>query len=89
MIVNKCLRENISNTFWISKKLIYNRGKDKTGNNEKKEIKILKIDDNINSPSSFNENTEVIKKLDILHIDDNIINKPSYNEKAKTLKKVY
>ena len=49
MIVNEGLRESSSNRFWISKKLIYNRGKNKTGTstNESKEIKILKIDDNI------------------------------------------
>ena len=89
MIVDKCLRENISNKLWISKKMIYNRGKnkDRSGNNVRKEIKILNIDDNINSPSSFNENNGRTE-LEILHIDDNIINKPSYNEKAKTLKKV-
>ena len=63
MIVNKCLRENISNKFWISKKLIYNRGKNKTGNNESKEIKILKIDDNIINKPSYNEKAKTLKKV--------------------------
>ena len=65
MIVNEGLRESSSNRFWISKKLIYNRGKNKTGTstNESKEIKILKIDDNIINPSSFNEKTKTLKKV--------------------------
>ncbi len=65
MIVNKCLRESSSNKFWISKKLIYNRGKNKTGTstNESKEIKILKIDDNIIKIPSYNEKTKTLKKV--------------------------
>ena len=60
MIVNEGLRESSSNRYWVSKKLIYNRGKNKTGSstNESKEIKILKIDDNIINPSSFSEKTK-------------------------------
>ena len=65
MIVNKGIRESSSNRFWISKKLIYNREKNKTGSstNERKELKILKIDDNIISPSSFSEKTKTYKKV--------------------------
>ena len=65
MIVNEGIRESSSNRFWISKKLIYNRGKNKTGTstNERKELKILKIDDNIIKPSSFNEKTKTLKKI--------------------------
>ena len=65
MIVNEGLRESSSNRFWISKKLIFNRGKNKTGSstNERKELKILKIDDNIISPSSFSEKTKTYKKV--------------------------
>ena len=65
MIVNEGLRESSSNKLWISKKLIYNRGKNKTGSstNESKEIKILKIDDNIINPSSFSEKTKTYKKV--------------------------
>lgn len=63
MIVNEGLRESTSNRFWISKKLIYNREKNKTGNNERKEIKILKIDDNIINKPSYNEKAKTLKKI--------------------------
>ena len=65
MIVNKGIRESSSNRFWISKKLIYNRGKNKTGSstNESKEIKILKIDDNIINIPSYIEKIKTYKKV--------------------------
>lgn len=65
MIVNKGIRESSSNRFWISKKLIYNRGKNKSGTstNERKELKILKIDDNIINIPSYNEKTKTLKKV--------------------------
>ena len=65
MIVNKGIRESSSNRFWISKKLIYNRGKNKTGTstNERKELKILKIDDVIINIPSYNEKTKTLKKI--------------------------